>query len=266
MMVVRFLALLTLYVSCCVGLAAAQVPADAQKAFAEGRFVEAAAICETDASADALAFAARAHIADAITREAENCLDCLLRAERAAKSAIERDPKLAEAYTQLAIAIGFRGRLVGTMAAQSESLPEKGRAAIDKALALAPNNVWAQASLGGWHLEIVHRAGAFFASALYGAYEEDGLNKFRQALAADPENLFIQYHFSLTVLALDVERFRAAAKSALDEGVKDTRTDALTQFTRARAAKLRALLDTGSKKQIAGMVRHYQGYPIRKRT
>jgi hypothetical protein len=264
MSIARYIALSAFCASWFAHVAQADVPARAREAFADGRFVVAATICEAEASADALAFAARARIADAITRENDNCLDCLLHAEQSARAAIERDPRLAEAYTQLAIAIGFRGRLIGTLAAQSESLAEKGRDAIDKALALAPDSVWARASLGGWHLEIVDRAGSFFAGAIYGAYEEDGLNHFRQALTAEPENLFIHYHFALSVLALDAERFRDMAKTALDGGNMDKRTDALTRFTRARAELLRALLETASDEQIAAVVRYYQGYPVKK--
>lgn len=260
----RLLALLACCALLCAPVAQAEIPARAQEAFADGRFVLAATLCEAEASAEALAFAARARIADAITREGDVCLDCLLHAERSARAAIERDPKLAEGYTQLAIALGFRGRLLGTLAAQSEGLPEMSRAAIDKALELNPENVWARASLGGWHLEIVHRAGSFFASALYGANEDDGLKNFQAALTAEPGSLFIHFQFALSILALDTGRFRAKAAQVLDDAAKDPRTDALTRFTRARAEKLRALLTSGTDRQIAGAVHFLQGYPRRK--
>lgn len=261
MIYVRLVTLLTLFVLLCASGARAEVPARAHEAFADGRFVLAATLCEAQASAQALAFAARARIADAITRDNDVCLDCLLHAERSARSAIERDPNLAEGYTQLAIAIGFRGRLVSAFLAQSESLAEKGRAAIDKALELDPANVWARASLGGWHLEIVHRAGSLFAGTLYGATEEDGLKYFRAALVADPGSLVVHYHFALSVLALDADRFHAEAAKALDDAHKDSRTDALTRFTRARVEKLRALLKSADAGEIEVLVRKYQGYP-----
>jgi tetratricopeptide (TPR) repeat protein len=254
-------ALLTLCVLFCAPLAQAEVPARAHEAFADGRFVLAATLCEAEASAEALAFAARARIADAITRDGEACLDCLLHAEQSARAAIERDPQLAEGYTQLAIAIGFHGRLVSPFEAQAENLAEKGRAAIDKALELDPANVWARASLGGWHLEIVHRAGSLLASTLFGANEEEGLKLFREAISAEPGDLVVRYHFALTILALDPERFRTEAAKSLDEGSKDSRADALTRFTRARAEKLQALLTSGSDEQIKDLVRFDQGYP-----
>ena len=257
----RFARMIALCAPLCAGLAHADVPARARQAFDDGRFVIAATLCEAEGSAEAYAFAARARMADAITRDNDVCLDCIVHAEQSAQTAIERDPKLAEGYVQLAIALGFRGRIVSAMEAQSEGLAEKGRAAIDKALELDPANIWARASLGGWNLEIVHRAGSFLAGALYGAREEDGLKNFEEALAADPGSLLMHFHFALSVLALDPERFRAQAAKALDDGLKDTHADALTKLTRTNAQKLRELLKAGTNKEIAVLVHHYQGYP-----
>jgi hypothetical protein len=241
--------------------AAAAITERAQEAYDDGRFVLAATLSEAEGSAESLAFAARARIADAVTRDDDVCMDCLVHAEQTAQAAIKRDANLAEGYVQFAIAVGFRGRLVSTMEAQSESMAERGRAAIDKALELDPNNLWARASSGGWHLEIVHRAGSILAAILYGAYEEDGLRLFRDALAADPSNLIVHYHFALSILALDTKRFRAEAAKALDDGDSDTRGDALTRLMRVRAQKLRALLKSGSDDDVAALVRRYQGYP-----
>jgi hypothetical protein len=240
--------------------ACAEVPQTARTAFADGKFIVAANLAESEGSADALAFAARARVADAIMRE-DLCLDCLTRAQATAEMAIAQDPNQAEGYVQLAIAIGFRGRLLGTLDAQSEGLAEKGRAAIDRALQLDPPNAWARASLGGWHLEIVHRAGSILASVLYGANEEDGLANFRAGLAGDPGSLLLHYHYALSILALDAERFRTEALETLETGRKDKRTDALLTFTRKRAERLMETLKSGSRDEISGLVRHYQGYP-----
>jgi len=241
--------------------AAAQIPEKARDAYVAGRFTIAAMLAEADGSADALAFAARARIADAVARDRPGCFDCLTRAETVARSAIARDAMLTEGWIQLAIAIGFRGRLVDAVEAQSEDLAEKGRAAIDRALELEPNNSWARASLGGWHLEIVHRAGSLLASVLYGASEEDGLENFRKAIAADPANVLLQFNFALALLALDRERFEEEAKTALVAGENDPRDDALTHLMRARAQTLGEALKTGTNQDVAVLVRRYQGYP-----
>jgi len=237
----------------------AEVPQAARTAFADGKFIAAADLAESEGSAEALAFAARARTADAITRE-KMCLACLTKAQATAQKAIARDPNQAEGYVELALAIGFRGRLLSTLDAQSESLAEKGRAAVDRALKLEPKNTWARASLGGWHLEIVHRAGPVLASVLYGANEQDGLRNFRAALTADPD-LLLRYHYALAILALDARRFRSEALKTLEIGLRDKRSDALLTFTRKRAEKLVDTLKTESPNEIDALVRRYQGYP-----
>jgi hypothetical protein len=243
-----------------VAPASAHVPQSALAAYNDGKFIVAATVAESEGSPDALAFAARARIADAIMRD-DLCLDCLVKAEATAQAAIAQDPNQAEGYIQLAIAIGFRGRLVSTFEAQSEGLAEKGRAAIDRALELDPLNSWARASLGGWHLEIVHRAGSILASVVYGANEEDGLESFRTALAEDQGSLLLHYHYALSILALDAERFRGEALGTLQTGCKDLRTDALLAFTRKRTDKLMETLKAGNSDDIEALVRRYQGYP-----
>lgn len=237
----------------------------ARAAYHEGNFIAAAEIAEANGSAAALTFAARARIADAITRDEGLCAPCLQRAETTARAAIDAAPPAtpqvrASAHTQLAIAIGFRGRLFSALDAQSEGFAEQGRMAIDRALELDPLNSWAQAALGGWHLEIVHRAGGTLASMLYDASEEEGLKQFRAALAQERGNLLMHYHYALSILALDPDRFRDEALLALEAAANDPNVDALTAFTRKRARALRDVLETGDDSRIAAIVRRFQGY------
>ena len=67
-----------------------------------------------------------------------SCIPCLDAALSLAQQAIDRDPNYAEGYVQLAIALGFRGRLMGAATAQANHMPERGHTAIDKALSLNP--------------------------------------------------------------------------------------------------------------------------------
>jgi hypothetical protein len=237
----------------------------ARDAYQSGNFIAAAEIAAMNGSAPALTFAARARIADAITRDDGVCLPCLVHAEEVAQAAIDATPSTpqvkAAAYAQLAIAIGFRGRLLSTFEAQSEGLAEKGHAAIEQALELDPLNSWARASLGGWNLEIVHRAGGTLASVLYGATEEEGLKQFRAALSQDRGSLLLHFHYALSILALDPIKFRDEALLTLQAGYKDPGADALTAFTRKRTDHLLDTLRTGSADDIAKLVRRDQGYP-----
>lgn len=250
-----------LFVVASVATAEAAVPPAARSAYAKGEFYKAAALAEASTDADALAFAARARIADAIVREGPYCIPCLVVAENVAQHAIDADKKFAEGYIQFAVAMGLRGRLVDLADAREEELATKGREAIDKALGLEPKNPFALAALGGWNLEIVRRAGPILADATYGATRDDGLKHFREALTIAPSNLLLHYYFALEVLSLDVDEFRATAAEALDTGFKDPNPDALTSFTRKRAAALQAAVKAGSAEEITRLVRRHEGYP-----
>lgn len=239
----------------------AGIPPKAQSAYAAGNFIGAATIAENEGSAEALAFAARARIADAVMRDDIYCKACLTIAETMAQRAIDRDPRRADGYIQLAIALGFRGRLIPLMDSRDERLPERGREAIDKALELAPHNAWALAARGAWNLEIVQRAGPVLADITYGAERAEGLKFFHEALAADPGNLLLRFHYALAIVALDADDFRTEAIAAIEAGYKDPRNDALTKFTRKRAEVLSSLLKIGKADEIEALVRHYQGYP-----
>jgi len=241
--------------------ALAHVPDGATSAFEAGKFTQAAILAEKDGDADALAFAAMARIADAVSREDGFCASCLLQAEAIAKAAIKRDPNLADGYVQLAVAVGFRARQMNLLDAQAEGFAEMARAALDRALELDPSNNWARASLGGWHLEIVYRAGPAFASILFGANEDDGLAHFRKALAAEPDSLLLHYHFALSILAVDPDAFRAEAAAMLTRGLSDPRADAMTRLMRPRARELQKLLAAGGDEEIERLVRRFQGYP-----
>jgi len=241
------------------------LPETAVSAYNTGNYILAANIAEAAGTPDALAFAARARNADAVTRDNGLCLECLVKAEATAQAAIRADRSqrapMAQAFVQLAISIGLRGRLLDASEAQAEGLADKGRAAIDRALELDPQNAWARASLGGWHLEIVKRGGPVLASVMYGASESEGLKNLRMALAPNPTNLLLSYHFALSILALDPDRFRTEALSTLKSGEADTTADAMTAFTRKRTDKLIELLKTGSADEIETLVRKFQGFP-----
>lgn len=239
----------------------AAVPPAAQSAYNAGEFYKAATLAEMMPDAEALAFGARARIADAIVREGPYCIPCLIVAETVAEHAIAADPNRADAYVQLALAMGLRGRLEDLEAAEEEHLASKGRIAIDKALALEPKNPLALAALGAWHLEIVRRAGPILADATYGATKSDGLKSFGEALALAPSNLVLHFHFALQILSLDVDGFRERASQALEAGFKDPNPDALTSFTRKRAQTLRDTLKAGSEAEVTRLVRRYEGFP-----
>jgi len=237
------------------------MPDGAVLAYKAGRYAEAARVAEQAGTAHALAFAARALIADAITRPDGLCTDCLRQAVALARRASSLDPMNVEAHLQEAVALGFLGRSMGVFAARREGLAEKVREQLDKALAIEPGNPWARASLGAWHLEIVTHAGALLATILYGAEESDGLSLYRTALRDLPDEALLRLQFALALLALDQDERLSEAREVLQGVAAATREDAMTGFARDRARQLLAAIASKRSADIRRLVLKFQGYP-----
>lgn len=255
----RFAGAVLIGVLAWVGSARADVPRAAETAYHAGNYERAAALCNADGSPAALAFAARSVIADAITRPTGFCEPCLRHAIAFADQAIARDASLVEGYLQKSVAIGFRGRVIGVSQARTEGLADEVRQLLDKAMELDPDNVWARASLGAWHLEIVHHAGSVLASVMYGASEAEGLHLFRRAIAADPTNALLQMNFALSLLAMDDEDLVPEARRALEATRTIVSKDYLVRHAQAQAQELAGAIDRGDSETMKRLVLQFQG-------
>ncbi len=253
-------ALIMFWLLLATATAEAGIPPRALNAYHAGHFLRAAQLAEAERSPPSLAFAAQALIADAITRPDGFCAPCLVQAETLTGRAASMHPGLIEAWLQHAIALGFRGRVIGLSEARAGNLAEKARDSLDHALALDPSNVWARASLGAWHLEIVHHAGPILAELSYGASRSQGLKLYREALADAPQNAILHFHFALSLLALDPDRLTPEAHSALEDAITVDTTDALTLFTQDQARQLLRALQENNEAATAALVRRFQGY------
>lgn len=237
------------------------LPSSAMAAYRVGAYDKAASLSETEGTARSFAFAAQALIADAISRKDGFCVPCLEKAERLAEHAMEIDPRVIDGYLQDAVAIGFRGRSIGLSAARSEGLAEKARTLLDKAMAIDSTNVWARASLGAWHIEIVHHAGRILASLMYDASTDEGLELYRSALRDAPDIAVLHYHYALSILALDQSRYRTEAEKELRHTLSIRTDDALSNYVRAQAATVLDALEKSSPSEIEALVGRLQGYP-----
>jgi tetratricopeptide (TPR) repeat protein len=219
--------------------------------YAEGAYAEAvaAALAHGDAGMDALA--ARALLAQArLARRGERA-GLVGRALEAARRAVARDPQHLEGNLQLALALGYQGRAMGNLAAHQRGLAEEARAAIDTALAVAPDNPWAQALLGSWHVEIVTGAGPLLAATLYGASLDEGLKAFRAAEAHPEVSLLVLHQMALHLLSYDSRSFARQAERML---MAARARDAGTHFERhmaRQADRLLRALRSGSHAMLA---------------
>jgi tetratricopeptide (TPR) repeat protein len=233
----------------------------ARAAFERGDFAEAATLARPLSTPEGLSLAARAALAegDFVSSPPER-RRTFLQAETDARAAIARDPQNIEGHLYLALALGFLGRMDGSLAAHFAGYAEEARKHIDRALVLDPESAWANALSGGWNLEIV-RDGGMLGETIYGASLDKGLAAYRRALEIEPGNAAIAYQYALQLLALGGAPHRAEVLRALSRALKPKPEDAVEILARRRAQRLKLALDTHDDVAVKGILREQLGAP-----
>ncbi len=188
----------------------------AEALYARGDYVVAAAAAEELGTAPGLALAARALLAHATsTAPRDKRLGFVDQAEALARQALAVDETYVEGHLQLVVALGHRGKAQGAVASQFEGLVSETRRHIDRALELEPDNPWAHAISGGWHMELVRRDPIGFTNLIYGARRSKGMEHFERALELDPDNVILHVQYGLTLLETRRNKYRDRAEEAL---------------------------------------------------
>lgn len=215
--------------------------------FSQGDFSKAAQEARKTDAPGAAALAARAALAEGdFDTDIKNRRAVFIAAEQDARRAIARDPNDPEGHLYLALALGFLGRMDGSLVAHFAGYADEARTHIDRALALDPQSAWAHALDGGWNLEI-SRDGGMLGEQLYGASREKGILAFRKALSLEPDNTAIAYQFALQLLALGSTQNSLEAQRVLAHALKakpDDKEDVVELLARYRAQRLKLALDT----------------------
>lgn len=214
----------------------------AQSEFTHGQFLAAADLARATqtAAGDALASRSTLVYAELLAPEGERA-GLIAKAEADARRAIARDSDNPEGHLYLAIALGFRARLEGRMAAHFTGLGKEAKQHIEQAQELAPNSAWGHAVLGGWNLEICVRGG-MLGRSIYHASASRGIAEYERALELDPKNPSIIFQYAVQLLALNGEESEANVAALLRRLDGVTPEDALGRLGIARAQKLASLL------------------------
>lgn len=233
----------------------------AQTCYIEGDFLEAADKARP-LGADGLALAARALMAEATLAAAPAQRRALVvQAEKAARAAIDAKNDHAQAHGLAALALGYRSRELPAMEVYDRGWVGESKDMIDRALKIAPENAYLHAVAGGWHLDVMNRAGRAFGGLLFGADEVEGVVHFNTALELDPYNPVIAYQYALSVLALSPNTYRSRAEGLLERALETPPRDAFEAGMQRQAQRLKAALEAGDRSALKKAVRNLQGYP-----
>lgn len=231
--------------------ASAQADASWQQAYAAGDYADAARGASAAATSHGDALAARAYLAQARQSARSERAELVALARDAAKSSVARNPGHIEGHLQLAVALGYQGRAMGNILAHQRGLGADARRAIDAALALAPDDPWARALSGTWHLEIVKGAGPLLAAALYEASLDTGLADIRAAATTPGVSVIVLYQCALQLLAVDADAFGDEAERLLAAASKNRGEDAFERYTSRQAGRLLRAYRSGNEALLA---------------
>jgi tetratricopeptide (TPR) repeat protein len=225
----------------------------AQDAFASGAYLDAARAGEARGGGDGMTVAAAALVAQSLVAPTAVASETLDRAIADGEQAIALDPKSVDARLSVAVALGLKGRRASLGEAWSRGYAQRGRRLIEEALAIAPGDARARALLGGWHLEVLRRAGPA-GGLLLGAHFDRGVAAFEAARAAAPGDPAIAFHYAVALIALDSARHARQAEALLTAAATAKATNAFEVAIREEARRLGAVLATSGASAAAQSV------------
>lgn len=209
--------------------ATAQSIEDANAAYAEGRFVEAADMGEALGTSDGYALAAKSLAVYAhYEASEEEFSEVIERAMRMGEEAVSADPANPDAHYQSVHAVGRYAQRVGAFTALREGLAGKIRDLLEATLAIDPDYVDAILALGGWHADIA--AEGFVARTMYGGSEEEAVMLFERALALAPESRVVLHAYGIRLQQLDKERGTERAREMLEKALSLPLGDAYDDY------------------------------------
>lgn len=223
--------------------AAAQTIEDAQAAYTEGRFLEAAEIGEALGTSEGYALATKSIAIHGFYLAADEEKQGLYeRAMELGEMAVEADPSNPEAHYQSAHALGRYSQTIGAMTALRRGYGGRIRDLLEATLARDSTYWEANLALGGWHADIVDRAGRFMARVTYGANRGEATTNFERAMELNPGSRLVIFEYSLRMPLLKGREGRELQREMMLEASRLPLGDAYDRLIQERLlAELEAL-------------------------
>ncbi len=228
------------------------ISSELSEKFARGAYLDAALGAEASATADDLAFAARALLAQCMTGTDEPDATLIDQAARNAEAALKLEPDLDEARLQLAIALSLKSRPMDAMTAWTAGYGEKARKLAEGVLKSDPANFYAQGFLAVWNIEVRKRGGDMGAWMMNASIDK-ARDYYAAAARLAPDDIGIHWQYARALVSLDAARYADEAMRALDRAINASAGDYLERIMQQRASDLAIALkaDKASAQKLA---------------
>ncbi len=222
-------------------------------AFDEGRYSEAMLSAEAEGAPDALAFAARCALAEAMSApDHVPPQDIVEQAEDLARRAVEIAPDHVEGRLQLAIALSLRSRPLSTREAMRAGYGSEAKELATAVLEDDPENAYANGFLAVWHVEVVRRGGSI-GSSVMGASIKKARKHYAAAIEQDPADASTHWQYAKALAAHNAKKYRSEIDTALDAAASAQAETELERVMQARAFVLKDALSTLPRKQVEAL-------------
>ncbi len=206
---------------------------DAKELYTKGEFLRASKVAADLDTSEGYALAARSLAEYASGRPRDERDDFYTICEKYARKAVQLNPKNADGYFEIAVAVGQLANLRDAGYALSTGVPSQIRDNLGQALELNPRHWFAMVVLGRWHAEMTSRGIGW----LYGANGDRALELLELAIKTAPKRLLVRVESALAFLVLDKQKYRDRAKRELETAVKLEPTDAAERRQLERAKR-----------------------------
>jgi len=147
-------------------------------------------------------------------------------AERA-QALTEAEPGNANAWYQVAYALGRYSQDISVAKALAQGLGQKIKAALEQTLALAPDHAEAHIALGAFHAEVIDKVGALIGGMTYGAKKDLGLKHFKEALRLQPDSAIAKIEYANALVMLDGDKKMKEATALYEQAAASVPQDAM---------------------------------------
>ena len=156
-------------------------------------------------------------------------LALFMEAAERAEAQIAEDPKNANAYYFMALALGRYSQGISVAKALAQGLGSKVKNALETAIKLQPKHADAHIALGSFHAEVIDKVGSLLGRT-QGASKDTGLSHYKDALKLNPTSAVAMVEYANGLVMLEGEKKLKEATKLYEDAAACVPMDAMERL------------------------------------
>ena len=156
-------------------------------------------------------------------------LELFTEAAERAEAQIKAEPKNANAYYFMALALGRYSQGISVAKALAQGLGGKVKSALETAIKLAPKHADAHIALGSFHAEVIDKVGSLLGRT-QGASKDTGLTLYKNALKLNPTSAVAMVEYANGLVMLEGEKKIKEATKLYEDAAACVPMDAMERL------------------------------------